>query len=248
MLADFLQGIKCVFDGFRLIRTPGIKRHVVIPLMINILLFAVSIYYAYGWAGAGIDAILNWLPAWLDWLSWLLWLVFALLMLVIIFYTFTLLANLFGAPFNGRLAEKLEAQLTRTPPPSAGRVIGTLEALFNAVSSEFVKLGYLLSRSLPLLLLSFVPVLNLAAPALWLLFGAWMLALEYLDYPMGNHNIAFAEQSRRLKTRRALALGFGTGVLIITLIPILNFMAMPVAVAGATQLWVKHLSKQNDRS
>jgi CysZ protein len=244
MLSDFFLGMKYAFAGFHLIRKPGIKRYVAMPLLINILLFSISIYYAYGWAQAGMAMILDWLPAWLDWLSWLLWLIFALLMVLIIFYAFTLAANLVGAPFNGRLSEKLEAQLTRTPPPSAGRVIGTLAALRNAIASEFAKLGYLVSRSLPLLILSFIPVLNLAAPALWFLFGGWMLALEYLDYPMGNHGIQFAEQNRRLQQRRALVAGFGTAVLLMTLIPVLNFLAMPVAVAGATQLWVKHLSRQ----
>ena len=46
---------------------------------------------------------------------------------------------------------------------------------------------------MPLLLLQFVPLLNVVAPVLLFLFGAWMFALEYLDYPMGNHGALFRE-------------------------------------------------------
>jgi CysZ protein len=69
-----------------------------------------------------------------------------------------------------------------------------------------------------------------------------MLALEYIDYPMGNHGVLFAEQRRQLRQRPMLALGFGMTVAVLTFIPILNFLAMPVAVAGATRLWVRCLS------
>ena len=45
--------------------------------------------------------------------------------------------------------------------------------------------------------------------------------------------------ARRLAQRRGISLGFGGGVMIMTSIPVVNFFAMPVAVAGATLLWVE---------
>jgi len=84
-------------------------------------------------------------------------------------------------------------------------------------------------------------VINLAAPVLWVVFGSWLLSLEYFDYPMGNHDIVFGEEKRILRERRGIALGFGGGVMIMTSIPIINFIAMPVAVAAATLLWVEQL-------
>lgn len=110
--------------------------------------------------------------------------------------------------------------------------------------SELRKLFYFLLRAVPLLILFLIPGINLAAPFLWLLFNAWFLALEYGDYPMGNHGIRFGDQHRWLKARRLTSLGFGAGVTLLMLIPLLNFLAMPAAVAGATLLWVK--SKTGD--
>jgi CysZ protein len=38
-----------------------------------------------------------------------------------------------------------------------------------------------------------------------------------------------------------VAFGFGGAALVLTLIPVVNFIAVPTAVAGATALWVGEL-------
>jgi CysZ protein len=77
-----------------------------------------------------------------------------------------------------------------------------------------------------------------------LMFSAWMLTLEYCDYPMGNHNMRFKAQRTLIGRKKLLGLGFGGATLLGTMIPLVNFFVMPAAVAGATALWVSQL-KQN---
>jgi CysZ protein len=60
---------------------------------------------------------------------------------------------------------------------------------------------------------------------------------------MGNHMLRFPEQRKRLRGRRMLSLGFGGGSLLMTMIPVVNFFAMPASVAGATAMWVKEHRK-----
>jgi CysZ protein len=55
---------------------------------------------------------------------------------------------------------------------------------------------------------------------------------------MANHLLHFSTQRRLLRRNRLLAYGFGGGTLLLTLIPVVNFIAMPAAVAGASALWV----------
>ena len=93
--------------------------------------------------------------------------------------------------------------------------------------------------ALALLILFFIPGVNLLAPFIWGLFSAWCLALEYTEYPFGNSGISFREQRQHVKNRRMTALGFGGGIMLFMLIPGLNFLAMPAAVTGATALWVE---------
>ena len=90
-------------------------------------------------------------------------------------------------------------------------------------------------------MLFFIPGINLAAPFLWFMFSAWMLSLEYLDYPMGNHGLLFSDQRPIINQRRFMSLGFGGAVNVAVMIPVANFIIMPAAVAGATALWVEQL-------
>ena len=85
---------------------------------------------------------------------------------------------------------------------------------------------------------SLIPGINLIAPFAWFCFAAWMLAINYVDYPMGNHDFYFANVKDSLKKDRMTALGLGSGILLLTLIPGLNFFAMPVGVVSASIYYV----------
>jgi CysZ protein len=238
LLIQFSRGAHYVTRGFGLITQRGIRRYVIMPLLINVTLFAAAIWFGSTW----FEAFLDWLlPNWLEWARWLLWPLFAVTALLIVFYTFTLIANLIGAPFNGLLAERLEARLTGRAPPETQGWGELLRNSATAILNELRKLAYLLLRMIPLLILFLIPGLNVLAPFAWLAFSAWMLALEYADAPMGNHGLSFRDGRRVLEAHRPLALGFGGAVLLMTSIPVLNFFAMPVGVAGATAMWVERL-------
>jgi CysZ protein len=84
-----------------------------------------------------------------------------------------------------------------------------------------------------------VPVLNALSPFLWMAFTSWMLAVEYLSYPMENNGLTFNDVRKRVTERRAASLGFGFAVLCAMMIPFVNFLVMPAAVAGATALWAE---------
>ena len=226
-----IVGAMYLFRGLQLVMRPRLRRFVIIPILINAILFAAVIYFATGWT---YDFARGLLPTWLDWLSLVLVPVFLLLSAVAVFFTFTLVANLLASPFNGILAEAVESRLTgRAPKPSSTSAI--LREAGIAIRSELRKLGYILVRIVPLLVLFFVPVIG---PMLWALFSAWMLAITYIDYPMGNHGYAFPRQREVLAERRWMALGFGVAVMAAMAIPVINFFVMPCAVAGATAMWV----------
>ena len=237
----FLTGASYVLLGLRWLVRPRLRRFVIIPLLVNILLFGTAIW----WGTSEFNALLNWvlgyLPAWLDWLRWLLWPLFAVTVLLVCFYTFTLAANFIAAPFNGLLAERVENLASPDSIRPASRPLG--QEIVTAPLTELKKLVYFLLWALPLLILFFIPGINVAASLTWLGFNAWMLALQYLDYPLGNHAIAFREQRRIFAKRRMLVLGFGSAVLLLTMLPVLNFVVVPAAVIGATLLWVEQFPK-----
>ena len=240
------SGMHYLFEGLRLIRQPGLRRYVAVPLLVSTVFFTAAIFGLSHWLEVLIDLLLGYLPSWLDWLRYLLWPVFAVAGVLIIFYSFSLMTNLIAAPFNGMLAEAVEQHLSGQPIDTGGWK-ALARDIVPSLLSELRKLLYFLLRALPLGLLFLIPGVNIAAPFLWALFSAWMLAIEYVDYPMANHLLHFAEQRRRLRKRRLLSLGFGGSSLLMTMIPLVNFLAMPVSVAGATAMWVHELKgRQQD--
>lgn len=242
MLVDAVRGARCLGRGLRLIFRPGLRRYVLLPLTVNVVVFAGLIAYGATQFADLVDWMVSPLPQWLDWLRYLLWPLFALVALLTVFFGFTLVANLFGAPFNGMLAEAVERQLTGQTVEDTGGWGKMLKDVLPALWGEVRKFGYFLRWVIPLGILFFIPGLNLAAPFLWIAFSAWMLSIEYADYPMGNHGLGFRLQRERLRHRRGLALGFGGATLLATMTPLLNFIVMPAAVAGATILWVENLA------
>ena len=243
MIKDISTGTQTLARGIRLLNKPGVRIYVIVPLLINLILFGALIWYGYSLFTPAVAWMMSFVPGFLDFLEWFIWLFFGLMAAIIVFFAFTPVANIVAAPFNALMSEKIEALLTGKPLASD---TSFWQMAIDAIGSQLRKLVYILLWMLGLFLVSLIPVINLIAPVLWFVFGSWLLSLEYLDYPMGNHDLVFAEQKRRLAERRGLSLGFGGAVMIMTSIPVVNFFAMPVAVAGATILWVEHFNAASD--
>jgi len=213
---------------------------VIVPLLINTLLFAGLIALGGGLFDGLMERLL---PETVGWLEWLLWPIFAVVVIVISFYSFTLVANLLGAPFNDRLAEKVAERLgTPLEGARSGSLLAEAGAAMLGELRKWVYCGILM---IGLVILWLIPVVNLLAAPLWLVLSAWMLCVEYGDYPLVNSGLAeFSQRRAWLRRRRWSALGFGAATLGATMIPVVNFAVMPAAVAGATVLW--HQTRDSD--
>lgn len=243
MITDLGRGTAYLAKGVQLVKDPDIRSYVVIPLSINILLFGGLIWFGFSMFTPLVNEIMSYVPGFLDFLEVFIWVFITVLTAFTVFFIFTPIANIIAAPFNALMSEKIEQKLTGTLTDNDANLT---ELMLNAVKSQLRKLVYIALWSIALLLVSIIPLINFMAPFLWVIFGSWLLALEYMDYPMGNHDITFDNQKTILKSKRGLSLGFGLGTLVLTSIPFVNFFAIPIAVAGATALWVEQFSEDDN--
>lgn len=237
--SDFADGVHYILMGFRWLNKPGLRRFVWIPLLVNIILFSVMIYFGVAWFSLFTHWLDQFLPSWLLWLNWLLWILFAISLLIILTYTFTLIANLIATPFNGLLSEKVEVLLTGQRISEPINWLELIKDVPRALKRQLHFILYYLPRAILALVLFFVPFIQIAAGPIWFLFNAWMMSIQYFDYPTDNHRISFADMRRLLNAKRGLNFGFGIIVMVATMIPFLNFFVMPAAVIGATILYVE---------
>ena len=244
MTSPALSGPQYLREGLTLVLSPALRLFVLLPLTVNLLVFigliVVSVQQFNGW----VEVFMPSLPSWLNFLEYILWPLFVLLVLLMVFFTFNLVANIIAAPFNGFLAEKVEIVARgqdNFPAFSWNELVAVVP---RTLSRAMRKISYFLPRSIALLILSFIPVLNILAAPLWLLFGVWMMAVQYIDYPADNNKMSWPDMLAWLREKRWQSLGFGGITYLALLIPFVNILMMPAAVAGATLFWVREGGKQ----
>jgi len=241
MISNPFTGVTYFLSGLKLIKTTKIRRYVLIPLLINISIFSLGLWFAINQFDVFITWALSDLPGWLSWLEWIMWPLFALTFYGVVFFGFSIIANILAAPFNGPLAAAVERHITGEENTVSNKPFS--QEIKDSVSNELIKLKYSLFLMMPLAFLSLLsfafPLIAPLVAILWMTYTVWILTLEYADFPMVNHDISFRQIKKILAEKRFLSLGFGSMVMLATLIPVINFLVMPVAVAGATKMYLQ---------
>lgn len=241
MQGNVIDGVGYFFRGLSMLPTKEIRLFVLIPLLANISFFLLLGGIAWNYVSAASVWVTGSLPEWLEFLNWLiaplLWVIAGLTT----GYVSTFLVLLFTSPFHALLAEKVEEQVTGEPLPALEGVAAALMEIPRGIGREIRKLGYYLPKALIVLIASLIPGINTLAPILWFLLGAWMMSLQFIDYPMDNHRMPFREVRDACASRRMSSMGFGGVVAFVSGIPLLNMIVIPAAVVGATLLWCEEM-------
>lgn len=227
--------LKCLLQGVKLLNHPKLRKYLLIPLFINLVFYSGAFVLGYHFVAALLQ---QFIPDWLHWLNWILWPLFFVSFLLIVFFSFTLVANLIAAPYYSLLSAKVLQIIN-----NQDHVI--VEQPWNQVFfGELHRIGYILLRILPLLALFMVPVANLLAPVLWAVFAAKSIAMEFMAYPLESRGLPFPEQRQFLKQANLGMLSFGGITGIALTLPIINLFAGQAAVIGAT-IYVHRLTESS---
>lgn len=252
------QGLAFLWQGFRVSKKKNIRAWLILPILANSIFFSLAWFWSSGWLS---DLIQHWTSHWqftgffefinpvINFLrsvvKWLIWLV----MLVLLASFFTVAVQLLSAPFMGFLAEKVDILYAKSPLPDESIWSLTKRVIWR----EIIKFFYWSWRALLIFLftavLSFmlaaIPIVNLLGPALWFLWASWMMGIQYMDYGADNRIVPFKQSLKQFRQQRWLVVGFGGGVLALTMVPLVNLVIMPVAVVGGTLAWL-HVAGLSD--
>ncbi|MFD1215362.1 sulfate transporter CysZ [Microbulbifer celer] len=267
MTSNPAHGVNALIRGAQLLTRKELRPFIIIPLLINLVLFialgALMIsqlddlgrYIGSLLSNTPVDtsdmswwrAILakgaDWAASVFHWLAWLIAIAVILLFFLAYGYLFGIITNIIAAPFNGFLAEKVEELLTGHPPPPES--IGSM--VFRTLGRELRKLMYFLGWGIVIFIIALLTSWTVFIPAiLGALWGAWCMAIQYVDYPLDNHQRSFDELKSVLMRKKFTTLGFGGAVMLAKMVPILNIFVMPAAVAGGTALWVERIWTEGD--
>ena len=236
-----------ILEGFKLLWHRRIRWLVIIPTLINLILFSAATWFAAVWVSDWLSFLIASVPEWLEWLVWILWLLFALLALVVYAFTFTVFANLIGSPFYGIIAERVIALERGDSDEAETSASALLTTAWSSFRRELQIIAYMLPRTIGIalvtLVISFVPLINILAPLIAASWAAWSLALQYMDYPADSDELSFTEVRQRAGKQRLLSLSFGLSALVAAAIPLVNLLLLPATVIGGTLLWCREYSE-----
>ena len=202
VMSGLLIGSSYFFRGMTILVQPGLRRFVIIPLLANIAVFALiagSLYQLM--SGFYID-ITGEITGTLSFLTWIvtpiIWLVGTLLsgylsIFIVLFLT---------SPFHGLLAEKVEEQVTGEAIPNESSVVQVALSVPRGFLRELQKLFHYLPMALLVVIISVIPGLNFAAPFLWIILGAWMMSLQFIDYPWTTIDSRSGKYAKTCSARR----------------------------------------------
>ncbi|NWG20872.1 MAG: EI24 domain-containing protein [Chloroflexi bacterium] len=243
MVRNFLSGASYPFHALVMLqRYPALWKYIAFPILLNILVGA-TIYAGLLLAGfRGIDALIATLPEWASIVGWLLRALLLVTLLIATGYLLVRFGVVLGAPFYGRLSERLEelrdGVAFDAPPPTVSNVAHDVG---RALLFEIKKLLLALTIGLPVLLLNLIPFAgSVLATAGGIALGATISCLDFLDPPLERRRLRFRTKLGAIRRGLPATAGFGLICLGLVSIPLINLFAVPLCITAGTLFYCDH--------
>ncbi|MCK8523173.1 EI24 domain-containing protein [Aquimarina sp. D1M17] len=246
MVKNILTGIKAYFGTFKLISKLGLWKYFAIPILISVvtgLLFAALAYFFSDNLGALIAKVWVW-----EWGSetfgTISTILGAVLIIVLGLVLYKHIVMALSAPFMSPVSEKVEAHLLGDTAHEH-RNTSFRQQLSRGIRINVRNLCRELLFMIPLVILSFIPVIGIVATIFIFLIQAYYVGFGNMDYTMERH-FNYKESVQFVRKHRGIAIGNGLVFVLMLFIPIIGFIiTLPISVVAASTETVKILNEKN---
>ncbi|MCG8206396.1 EI24 domain-containing protein [Tenacibaculum finnmarkense] len=241
MIKNILQAIKAYFGAFQLISKLKLWNYFIIPILISVftaIIIASSAYALSDDVGHYIANFWKWdfgkktfevISTFLSGLS--------ILLIGLILYKHIVMA--LSAPFMSPVSEKIEAYLTGGN--HSHRKTSFQEQLIRGIRINTRNLLRELLVTIPVLLLSLIPVIGLFSTALLFLIQAYYAGFGNMDYTLERH-FKYKESVEFVKENKGTAVGNGLVFILFLLVPFIGvLLVLPLSVTAATTETIKKI-------
>jgi uncharacterized protein involved in cysteine biosynthesis len=232
-VAGTLRGIKVYLEGVRWLRAhPSYLLLLMVPVTIGVLFLAGGLTLLAHYDHAIMERVLFDKPEGFFYLA-LYYVCQVLLYLAIVLLTFLasfLVMNVVAAPIYEVVSTAVERDVTGESPPPLG-LLGSLRVML----VELKKVALILFVSLVLLL---IPGLNVVSTV----FAAFLVGWDFFDYPVARRGWSLGVRVARVGRNGWAVLGLGLWLVI----PFVQILTLPLAVAGGTLLNLEAQGRRPD--
>lgn len=235
MIKNILKGMKAYTGTFGLISKLKLWKYFFIPILISVLTAAAIGFTAYGLSdnvGRFIAKVWIWNWGKETFLS-ISNVVGAIVVLAIGLILYKHIIMALSAPFMSPVSEKIEAHLTGVRNVDY-RTTSFKEQLWRGIRLNVRNLGRELLFTIPLLILKFIPVVNIFSAILLFLMQAYYAGFGNIDYTLERH-FKYDESVTFVKKNRGVAIGNGIVFMLFLLIPVVGIiLVLPMSVTAAS--------------
>lgn len=246
---QFLSGSGAFFRGLGfLLRHPRYVPLVVLPFLLNVVLFIFLIYLAFHYYDAFHESFfretepVTWWDSALNWLrtggGFLARILFWALIAITWFYTFVIVGSIIAAPFNDLLSDRIESHLI--PEHAVGWAgWGAFTGdIIRGILHELVRAGIFGLLCVMLLPLWLVPVVGAFIYLIIIDYvGVWYLVWDGMDYCLSRRRLGFSAKWAFYRQHHARVFGFGLMSLALLWVPLMAIFVIPLNVAGGSVLY-----------
>lgn len=245
MFKNIVIGLKAYSGAFNLISKLKLWTYFVVPILISLFLSVIIGVTAYALSDNIGNFIAN---IWIwDWgkstFTTISSIIGALVILVIGLILYKHIIMALSAPFMGPVSEKIEAHLR--PLEQHRKEASSFQVLlWRGIRINSRNLLMELLLSVPILLLKFIPIVNIFSTILLFLVQAYYAGFGNMDYTLERH-FSYNKSLHYVRQRRGLAIGNGIGFLLLLLIPVIGvLLVLPLSVTAATINTVESLDHE----
>ncbi|TVZ55773.1 CysZ protein [Lutibacter sp. Hel_I_33_5] len=249
MIKNIFLGVQAYAGAFSLISKLKLWKYFAIPILISIVTATVIGFTAYGLSD-DIGRFLAKIWIW-DWgkqtITTITSFIGAVFVLVIglILYKHIVLA--LSAPFMSPVSEKIEIAINGKLSHQH-RKTSFQEQLIRGIRINFRNLGKELLITIPILLLKFIPLVNIFSTILLFLLQSYYAGFGNMDYTLERH-LNYKESINFVGRHKGISIGNGIVFMLCLLIPVLGIIiVLPLSVTAASVKTVALLNLENERS
>ena len=248
MIKNILSGISAYAGAFSLISRLKLGKYFVIPIVISVLTATIIGFTAYGLSDT-IGQFLAKIWIW-DWgeetVTTIASFVGAIFVLVIglIVYKHIILA--LSAPFMSAVSEKIEIHVNGSLKVNH-RKTTFQQQLWRGIRINSRNLVKELLITIPILLLKFIPLVNIFSTILLFLLQAYYAGFGNMDYTLERH-LNYEESINFVGKNKGVSIGNGIVFMVCLLIPAIGIIiVLPLSVTAASVKTVELLNIENER-
>ena len=249
MIKQIFFGISAYKEAFVLLSKLKLWNYFIIPTVISLLTFLFIVYTAIGYS-ATIGQFLAEIWIW-NWGKEIVMMLssfgggLVILVIGLMLYKYIVLA--ISAPFMGVVSEKIELHLNGGFYTDCKKTT-FIAQLWRGIQVNVRNLGMELFFTFPLLLLKFIPVVNLFSSVLLFLIQAYYAGFGNMDYTLERY-FSFKESLGFVKKNKGYSIGNGIVFIGCLFIPVLGIIiVLPLSVTAASIQTIALLNKENERS